>query len=131
VKTILFVEDDPIIIQVYRGALQNGGYQVEVAEDGLVAMKIILQLRPDLVVLDIVMPKVDGAYVLNFIRSRPELKATKVILLSSATNADIARDVLAQNPDQVFSKSNATPKVLLKAIKGLLEGDAPAQQPAS
>ena len=130
-KTILFVEDDPIIVQVYRGPLKNGGYQVEVAEDGLVAMKVLLQLRPDLVLLDFLMPKVDGTYVLKFIRCRPELKATKVILLSSATHADIAKEVLAQNPDRVFLKSQSTPKELLKAVNELL-GDvsSPEQPPA-
>ena len=130
-KTILFVDDDPIIIQVYRGPLKNAGYQVEVAEDGLEAMKVVLQLRPDLVLLDVLMPKVDGGYVLKFIRSRPELKATKVIVLSNATNADVAKDVLAQNPERVFLKSQSTPKELLKEVNELLGGDAPAPQQSS
>jgi len=130
-KTILFVDDDPIIIQVYRGPLKNAGYQVEVAEDGLAAMKIVLQLRPDLVLLDVMMPKVDGGYVLKFIRSRPELKATKVIVLSNATNADVAKDVLAQNPERVFLKSQSTPKELLKVVNGLLGGDSPAPEQTS
>ena len=128
-KTILFVEDDPIIIQVYRGPLKNSGFQVEVAEDGLVAMKLIPQMRPDLVLLDVMMPKVEGTYVLKYIRSRPELKATKVIILSNATNADVASEVLAQNPDRVFLKSQSTPKDLVKAVTELLgEGD-PVPQP--
>jgi CheY-like chemotaxis protein len=125
-KTILFVDDDPIIVQVYRGPLKNAGFEVVVVDDGLAAMKVVLELRPDLVLLDVVMPKVEGAYVLKFIRSRPELKATKVIVLSNATQADIAKDVLSQNPDRVFSKLQSTPKDLLKAVKELLGGDSPA-----
>ena len=127
-KTILFVEDDPIIIQVYRGPLKNAGFQVEVAEDGLLAMRTLQHHCPDLVLLDVLMPKVDGTYVLKFIRSRPELKNTKVVILSSATLADIAKDVLAQNPDRVFLKAQSTPKELVKVVIELLGGNEAAAQ---
>lgn len=120
-KTILFVDDDPIIIQVYRGALTNGGYRVEVATDGLEAMKVLSQLRPDLVLLDVLMPKLDGAYVLNFIHTRPELKATKVIVLSGAALADAAKPTLVQNPDRVYLKSEMTPKELLQTVNEMLD----------
>lgn len=123
-KTILFVDDDPIIIQVYRGALKNAGYLVEVATDGVAAMEVLPQLCPDLVLLDILMPKIDGQYVLEFIHSRPELKATKVIVFSDAALSDVARSTLAQYP-QAYSKSGMTPKKLLQAINELLDGGAP------
>jgi CheY-like chemotaxis protein len=126
VKTILLVEDDPIIIQVYRGPLKSAGYRVEVAEDGLNAMKVLLQLKPDLVLLDFLMPKMDGNYVLKFIRSRPELQATKVILLSNATQGDIAQEILAQRPDRVFSKAQSAPKEMVKVVRELLGDEAPA-----
>jgi CheY-like chemotaxis protein len=119
-KTILFVEDDPVIVQVYLGPLQQRGFEVLVAEDGLVAMKGVLQLHPDLVLLDVVMPKVDGKYVLNFIRSRPELKATKVIILSVATYADAGAEAVAQHPDAFFLKSQCTPSLLVEKINELL-----------
>lgn len=129
-KKILIVEDDPIIVQVYRGALNRRGFQVEVAEDGLVAMKNILQLQPDLVVLDVMMPKVDGTYVLKFIRSRPELKNTKVIVLSNASIADAGSATVAQNPDAVFLKSQCTPALLADKIHELLQDANPPAAPA-
>ena len=128
-KTILIVDDDPIIVQVYRTRLQTGGYRVEVADDGLAAMKIILELRPDLILLDVLMPKVEGTYVLKFIRSRPDLKGTRVIVLSNASNADVAKAVLAQQPDQVFLKSQATPRDVLAAVNQLLGGEIAAPPP--
>lgn len=130
-KTILFVEDDPIIIQVYRGVLAGGGYRVEVAEDGLVAMKVIPQLRPDLVVLDIMLPKVDGPYVLKFIRSRPELSATKVIVLSDASDVAVAKEVVAQHPDEAFLKSHMTPRELLRQIDVLLGAGGAVTPPSN
>jgi CheY-like chemotaxis protein len=119
-KTIFFVEDDPVIVQVYRAPLVSAGYQVEVAADGLDAMRAILPMKPALVVLDLFMPKVDGTYVLKFIRSKPELAATKVILLSDATIADVAQQALALNPDRVFLKSQCSPKQLAEAVVELL-----------
>jgi CheY-like chemotaxis protein len=129
-KTILFVEDDPIIIQVYRPALAKAGFRVEVAGDGLAAMRIALQLRPDLVLLDVMMPKVDGLYVLKYLRSRPELKHTKVVVLSDASLADAGKDTVAQNPDRVFLKSQSTPKDLVKGVNELLGNEGPASPPS-
>lgn len=129
-KTILFVEDDPLIIHVYRESLKRRGFQVEVAEDGLVAMKGLLQWHPDLMVLDILMPKVDGPYVLKYLRSKPELKDTKVIVLSNASIADAAKATLAQNPDAVFLKSQCTPSLLAEKINELLGVENPAAPPA-
>jgi CheY-like chemotaxis protein len=128
-KTILFVDDDPFIVQVYQRALKAGGFHVETAEDGLLAMKVLPQLCPDLVVLDVLMPKVDGTYVLKFIRSRPELNSVKVIVLSEAINADAGQNVLALNPDRVFLKSQATPKEVLKTARELL-GELPPAPPS-
>jgi len=71
-------------------------------------------------VLDVMMPKVDGTYVLKFIRSRPELKHIKVIVLSNASIADAGSPVLAQNPDFVFLKSLCTPKLLAAKINEIL-----------
>ena len=115
-KTILLVEDDPLIIQVYRGPLENRGFEVYVAPDGLEAMKMLLPLRPDMVVLDVMMPKLDGNDVLKFIRTTPELEATKVIILSSASLSDVASVAVSYGPAAVFLKSHCTPSLLAERI---------------
>ena len=74
-KTILFVDDDAVIVQVYRARLLREGFDVEVAQDGLTAMKLLMAEKPDLVVLDLMMPKFSGADVLKFIRAEPALKS--------------------------------------------------------
>lgn len=123
-KTILLVDDNPLIVAAYRGALQRRGYQVETAADGLEAMKKITSLKPAVVVLDLLMPKVDGTYVLKFIHSQAALISVRVILLSEASIADAARPALAENPDAVFLKSQCTASRLADKINELL-GNAP------
>jgi len=128
-KTILLVDDNPLIVTAYRGALERRGYRVETAGDGLEAMRKVIALKPDLVVLDLVMPKMDGSYVLKFIHSQAELKAVRVIVLSEATNADMAQSALEQHPDAVFHKSQCTATLLAEKIQELMgSSPSPARQ---
>ena len=126
-KTILFVEDNPVIIQIYRSHLEKNGFHVEVSEDGLDAIKKLLPLKPDLVLLDLMMPKVDGTHVLKFIREHAELSNTRVIILSDATIADAAAGAIALKPDRIFLKSECTLKQLLAAVRELLKIAEPAR----
>jgi DNA-binding response OmpR family regulator len=119
-KTILLVDDNPLVVMAYRGALERRGYRVETAEDGLQAMKAAMALKPDLVVLDLLMPKLDGSYVLKFIHTQAALKTVKVIVLSDATNVDMAKSALEQKPDAVFHKSHCTASLLAEKINELL-----------
>jgi CheY-like chemotaxis protein len=126
-KTILFVEDNPVIVQIYRSHLEKNGFRVEVSEDGLDAMKKLLPLKPDLVLLDLLMPKVDGTHVLKFIHDQAQLKDTKVIVLSDATIADAAQGAIALKPDRIFLKSECTLKQLLSAVRELLKIAEPSK----
>jgi len=129
-KVVLLVDDDPLVLQAYRGALQRRGYQVDTAADGLEAMKRMVSLKPGVVVLDLLMPKVEGKYVLKFIRSQAELKSTRVIVLSDASLADAAQPALALEPDFVFLKSECTASLLADKIKELLGVADPSAPPA-
>ena len=129
-KTILFVEDDAVIVQAYRMGLERAGFRVEVAKDGLDAMKILLLLKPNLVLLDLMMPKLNGADVLKYIRSTPALKSTPVIILSNASIADQGQEAMALGADRVFLKALCTPRQLIGAANELLNSMAPSPQPA-
>jgi len=70
-RTILFVETDANVLATYGKSLQREGFRVESAQDGLDALKALSQLKPDLVVLELMLPTFDGAEVLKFIRADP------------------------------------------------------------
>ncbi len=124
-KTIFIVEDDPVVVQVYRAKFLREGFNVEVAEDGLVAVRTMAAVKPDVVVLDLMMPKLNGVDVLKYIRSNPSLKATPVIILSNAHMTALAQEAAAIGAERAFLKSSCTPGQLLKEIVDLLSGEAP------
>lgn len=84
-KRILLVEDSPAHMQLMQAALANRGYVLLTAEDGERALKQARAERPDLILLDVVLPKVSGFQVCRELKNDAELKAIPVILVSSKT----------------------------------------------
>ncbi|MGH9370749.1 MAG: response regulator transcription factor [Vicinamibacterales bacterium] len=79
---ILVVDDDRGIRQLYRAALMLAGFQVETAEDGLGALRRIDEGRPDLVVLDLHMPRIDGLAVLSELRANSDTVNVPVVVVT-------------------------------------------------
>jgi len=118
-RTVLFVEDDAVALTTYRNLLQREGVRVESAQDGLEALKALSQSTPDLVVLNLMLPKFDGADVVRFIRADPRLKVMPIILFSNVRIADLAGDPKTRQ----LQKSDCTPALLLKTIQDMLSTD--------
>jgi CheY-like chemotaxis protein len=127
-KKILIVEDDAVVVQIYRKKFLQEGFQVEVAEDGLAAMRQLPAFKPDLVVLDLMMPKFNGADVLKFIRSNQELKTIKVVIFSNAYMTDLAQEAAKAGADKSLLKSNCTPAQLIAVVKSLLGDGGPGTE---
>lgn len=125
-KTILYVEDNPIVVQAYKNVLTRAGFNVEVAEDGLVAMKKMATAKFDLILLDLIMPKINGTDVLKYIRGTPAIKSTPVIMLSDGSMADLAQGALAIGVEGALLKSRCNPQILLETIRKVLGEENPA-----
>jgi CheY-like chemotaxis protein len=128
--TIFLVEDDAVVVQVYRAKFLREGFGVEVAEDGLVAVKMLAAVKPDVVVLDLMMPKLNGVDVLKYIRSTPALKETPVIILSNAHMTKLAQEAAAIGVERALLKSSCTPGQLIDVINDLLSGKAVESDPS-
>src|SRR5208283_2399583 len=115
-RTILFVEDDAVVLTTYRNLLQREGFRIETAQDGLEALKALSQATPDLVVLDLMLPKFDGADVLKFIRADPRLKTIPIIIFSNAQVTDFTEDAITKH----LRKTDCTPSILLQTIREML-----------
>ncbi len=113
---LLLVEDDPLMVRMYQRKLINDGYEVEVAvngEDGLVKIR---SFSPDLVLLDVMMPKVNGLQVLERVKSDPSISKIPIIILTNlgGSQEDIERGLelgavaylvkSAYRPDEVVAK---------------------------
>ncbi len=86
----------------------------------MIAAKMLSQTKPDVVVLDLLLPKLDGAEVIKFIRATPGLSDLPVIVLSTASIADQGVEAAALGADRVLYKSRCTPAILIDTINDLL-----------
>ncbi len=83
-KKILFIEDEEILLNLLQKKLTNEGYEVFIAKDGEQGLKKMREVLPDLVLLDILMPKMSGFEVMEEINKYPELKKIPVIVISNS-----------------------------------------------
>ena len=120
-RTILFVEDDPVLLKVYKRALRSEGFRVETVEDGMMAIDALPKVRPDLVVLDLMLPKMHGLEVLRFIRADLNFKATPVIILSNAFMEGLAAKAMKEGATLGLLKSQCTPARLTESINALVK----------
>ena len=82
-KKILLVEDDMALAGVYRSRLELEGFSVDHVANGELALARIIEFKPDLVVLDAMMPKINGFDVLDIVRNTPETSSTRVVMLTA------------------------------------------------
>lgn len=114
-KTILLVEDSPTEMKLMQQALQGKGYNLISAIDGEEAMQKVTQHKPDLVLLDIILPKKNGFQVCRQLKTSPETQSTKIILISSKSQDTDRFWGLKQGADEYLTKP-VSPEVLLAKV---------------
>lgn len=119
-KKILIVDDDALVLELYRKKLAQAGFEVQVAEDGLQAIKALSAAPADLVVLDIMMPKLSGEDVLKFMASKPAFAAVPVVVLTNSFISDQARASSPFKISRAINKSEGTPVKMLEIVSQLL-----------
>ena len=116
---ILIADDDPILVEILRFRLEGAGHTVVIARDGEEGLEAIRDLRPDLVVLDSMMPVVTGPEVLAKIKSDPDLSSIPVVMLTARDGeADIVAGLKAGAAE--YLTKPFIPQELLVRISGLL-----------
>lgn len=120
-KTILLVEDDPFLIDIYSTKMKEAGFVVEVAQDGEEAFRKIKELTPDLVLLDIVLPTVNGWEILRNVKKDDSLKDLKIIILSNLGEKDEVEKGMKAGATRYLVKAHYTPSEVVKEIKKILE----------
>lgn len=120
-KTILLVEDDLFLIDIYKNKLNAAGFEIDVAEDGEAALKKIKEKKPDLMVLDIVLPGIDGWELLEKIKTETQIKDLKVLILSNLSQKDEVEKGMELGAIRYLIKAHYTPSEVVAEIKQLLK----------
>lgn len=121
---ILVVEDDQILVHMYQNLLQNHGHDVTVVGDGEKGLKHALEDHPDLILLDIRMPKMDGMTMLKQLRQDSWGKTAKVIMLTNLDAIDkVLQGVIDNHPTYYLIKANNPPEKVLEKVQDVLESN--------
>ncbi len=116
---ILIADDDPMIIRLLEIKISQQGYDVITAEDGLQALDTALDQLPDLIVLDGMMPGLDGLEVLRRLRQNPATENTPIILLTARDQLEDVEEALSSGASTYLVKP-VNPQDLIATIDGYL-----------
>ena len=120
VKKILLIEDEPVAKSLYQNRLQSEGFDVSIAADGEGAVNELSDAHADLVVLDLMLPRVNGAEAVKQIRSNVRLKETPVLIISNAYMTEMSQRAMESGATRGLLKTECTPARLVETIRDLL-----------
>lgn len=126
---ILLVEDDKSLREIYGVRLLAEGYDIVSAGDGEEALAMAIKDRPDLIVSDVMMPKISGFDMLDILRSTTETKNIKVIMMTALSSEDQRQRGVALGADRYLVKSQVGIEDVVRTVHEVL-GDAPVSSPA-
>ncbi len=130
---ILLVEDDDELAQVYQARFQTEGFETAWAMNGEEALAKVLETKPDLILLDVMMPRVSGFDVLDILRNTPETQHAKVIMMSALSSDKDIQKAKALGVDDYIVKSQVAMADVVHIVKkhlGMTDKGAPATEPA-
>jgi two-component system response regulator AdeR len=121
---VAIIEDDIAIVQMYRTKFENEGYEVATAPDGAAGLELIDSFAPDIILLDLMMPNMNGLDMLSKLRSETAGRLAKVVVLTNMGDTETATKVYKMAADDYIVKAEMTPKQVADRVKALLEKSA-------
>lgn len=118
---ILVVEDETFLVKIYAVKLKKEGYDVSIAADGEQAVALAREIKPDLILLDLILPKMNGFEALEAMRASRENKSTPVIVLSNLGQEEDMKRAEAFGVDAYLVKANHSIQEIVDKIRETLE----------
>jgi two-component system response regulator ArlR len=118
---IAIVEDDLAISQMYRLKFEGEGFTVQSAEDGKLGLELIESMKPDIVLLDLMMPEMNGDELLSRLRKTDWGKDMKVIILTNMGEEEAPEILKSLNVSAFIVKAEMTPKQVAELVKSKLD----------
>lgn len=116
VKKILVIEDDKFISEVYIAKLSKEGFEAILVSDGETAIKKAKEEKPDLILLDIFMPKIGGIDVLRILKEKEETRDIPVVMLTNAVEEEYINSAMEMGAKDYLVKSNHTPAEIVHKV---------------
>ncbi len=117
---LLIVEDDIYLLKLYGEVFSKEGFQVELAEDGKEGIEKAQTFEPDILLLDLMLPYIDGFGVLQAVKADPKTKNTKIIITTNLDSAMQRQKALSLGADKFLVKSSDTPGNILNEVKDII-----------
>lgn len=119
---VLIIEDDPLMLRMYQKIFSFEKYQVDTAANGEEGLEKVRKDKPTLVLLDIMMPKMNGIQVLEKLKQDPETKKIPVVMLTNLAGEHDAENALTKGAVKYLVKSEYDPKQIANMVKEILAG---------
>lgn len=117
---IAIIEDDPVINQMYRMKFESEGFDVQVAENGATGIEIVKTFQPDIILLDMQMPQMDGAEALEKIRKESWGKDIPVLILTNLGEEEAPKNLRSLGIHSYIVKADLTPRQVVERVRGAL-----------
>ena len=119
-KKLLIIEDDPIIANIYRSIFEKEDYTVDVAADGQSGFYKIHEQRPDAVLLDLMLPIINGVDILKKIRAQKAFSKLPIVVFTNAYLPDMVQDAMKAGARHVYNKATLAPRDISQAVHDAL-----------
>jgi PAS domain S-box-containing protein len=120
-RSLLVVDDDPTVVDLLTQLLEGTEYRVESASDGEQALAMVKRERPDALLLDLVMPRLDGFQLIEILHSQPDLSSIPIIVFTAKSLTDAEAEFLSRSACGIIQKQGLQGDVLLRQIETALE----------
>ena len=130
-KKILIIEDDRVIANIYRNKFTVDGYQAEVAFDGETGLATLRTFLPDVIILDLVLPKMSGVDFIKAARAEAGFAKVPIIVFSNTYLTNMIQEAWKAGANKCLSKTNCTPKDLLDIVRQTIGGSGAVPPPAA
>lgn len=126
---ILIIEDDQLVANIYRNKFAIEGFEAETAADGDVGLELLRSFRPDVILLDLMLPRVTGLEVLRRVRAQSDFAELPVVVFSNTYLSTLVQDAWKAGASKCLSKANCTPKQVIETVRSVLKknGDSNAK----
>lgn len=126
-KRLLLIEDDLLAADIYRNRLAKAGFEVALAPDGQTGIEMVDSFMPDVIILDLILPKMTGVEVLKHIRAQDKTKHIPVVVLTNAYLSEMVSEAWRAGATKCLSKVNCTPKHVVEVVLGLFPDEGQKQ----